>query len=117
MNTYLTKDFELFFEPRNNCLADYNWPEGEPEMSAFESAFLCGLIKHYEPHKIVEVGVAGGGTTAIILKCIEMLGLSDTIMYSVDIADKFYRGKGEQSGYLADEIINNADVPFKHQFL
>lgn len=47
------------FEPRNTCLSNYYWPEGEPEMSAFDSAFLCGLVKHNEPHKIAEVGVAG----------------------------------------------------------
>ena len=45
------------------------WPEGEPEMTPFESAFLCGVLREFRPNKIVEVGIAGGGTSAIISSC------------------------------------------------
>ena len=110
-------NIDLYFEPRNYCLSKYNWPIGEPEMTSFESAFLCGLIRDKKPKKIVEIGVAGGGTTVIVLKCLELLGIADeTKMFSVDISENFYRGHGEKSGYLANELLNEK-TDFQHEFL
>lgn len=112
------RDISLYYEPRKECLNMYEWPETEPEMTEFESAFLCGMIRERKPTKIVEVGVAGGATTAIILKCIENLGLaSNTEVFSVDISEKFYRGNGERTGYLADHIIESGRGKFHHFFL
>ena len=36
------------------------------EMDSYDLAFLCGMIKNKEPKKLVEIGVAEGGTTAVI---------------------------------------------------
>lgn len=47
----------------------------EPEMSEFDSAFLCGLLRREQPHKILEIGVAGGATTAFILDCLDEMSL------------------------------------------
>ena len=111
------KEVELYYEPRTLCQSG-DWPEGEPEMTDFDSAFLCGLIKEKRPHKIVEVGVAAGGTTAIILKCIELLAMEhECEMFSIDISEQFYRGKGEKSGYLAYELLNQQGAHFNHTFL
>ena len=111
------RDIKLYYEPRRECLNMYEWPGSEPEMTEFESAFLCGMIRERKPTKIVEVGVAGGATTAIILKCIEDLGLtSDTEVFSVDILEQFYRGNGERTGYLADHIIESGEGKFRHSF-
>ena len=74
-------------------------------MSEFESAFLCGLLKKYEPEKIIEVGIAAGGSTAIILQCLEDIGQKYK-MYSVDVSEKYYRVPTESSGYLAENIRN-----------
>ena len=57
----------LDLEPRNKILPKLPAVPREPEMSEFESAFLCGAIKQFRPKKILEVGVAAGATTAIIL--------------------------------------------------
>lgn len=81
----------LDFEPRKKIFANPPTPPppNEPEMSEFESAFLCGLIEKYEPKKILEVGVAAGGTTAIILNCLENIG-QEYKMHSVDVSEKCY---------------------------
>lgn len=50
-----------FLEPREEILKKIKTIPNEPEMSVFESGFLCGLLRTYKPKKIVEVGVAGGG--------------------------------------------------------
>ncbi|ORU00543.1 hypothetical protein D081_1066 [Anaerovibrio sp. JC8] len=85
------------------------------EMSEHDSAFLCGLIKKFAPKKILEVGVAAGGTTAIILKCLEENG-EPYQMYSVDINSFYYRKPHEKCGYLAEEAIKKLNHG-THKFL
>lgn len=101
----------LDYEPRNKILPklpEFVSPQGyrEPEMSEFESAFLCGAIKQFRPKKIVEVGVAGGGTTAIILQALEDLGESYE-MHSIDAAPTFYRDKTKPAGFMAAFALEN----------
>ena len=93
------------FEPRKKILPQL--PEcvlpgkyTEPEMSESESAFLCGALKTFHPKKILEVGVAGGASTAIILQTLEDLG-EPYEMHSVDVAEKFYSDNSKPSGFLA----------------
>ncbi len=66
----------LDFEPRKNVLSKIPVVPNEPEMSEFESAFLCGLLKKFKPKKVLEIGVAGGATTAIMLQCLEDIKVS-----------------------------------------
>lgn len=53
-------------------------------MTPEESAFVCGLIRERNPKKILEVGVNKGGSTAVLLKTLELLN-STAPLYSVDI--------------------------------
>ena len=96
------RSVECYLEPRRTILPKLALPPNEPEMSEFESSFLCGLLRQYRPHKIVEVGLAAGGTSAIILQCLQMTGQSYE-MFSVDLSEQFYRGPEHESGYLAEE--------------
>lgn len=101
----------LDYEPRKKILPklpEFVSPQGyrEPEMSEFESAFLCGAIKTFRPKKILEVGVAGGATTAIILQALEDIG-EPYEMYSIDAAEKFYRDKTKPSGFMAMFAMEN----------
>lgn len=59
------------------------------EMTPFESAFLCGLLRHKKPQKILEVGVAAGGTTAVLLTALAEMQ-SGACLYSVDISERLY---------------------------
>lgn len=88
--------------------------EMSSEMTEYQLAFLCGLIKKYRPAKIVEVGVAAGGTTAILLNCISMLGL-DTEMYSVDISENYYKDRSKKTGYLAEESKKFLSKEVRHK--
>lgn len=81
----------------------------QPEMSEFESAFLCGLIKKFKPKKILEIGVSAGGTTPIILQCLEDNGQKYE-MYSIDVSEKFYRDTNQESGFIAKYAKNNVFV-------
>ena len=69
-------------------------------MSETEMAFLCGTIKKFQPMKVVEVGVAAGVTTAVVL---EALGRNNMPckMYSVDLCECFYKDISHKTGYAA----------------
>ncbi len=101
----------LDYEPRRKILPklpEFVSPKGErePEMTEFQSAFLCGAIKQVRPKKILEVSVAGGATTAIILQALENLG-EPYEMHSVDVAAKFYRDNSKASGFMATFALEN----------
>ena len=100
-------------------LPRYVSPSGvpEPEMCAFDSAFLCGVMKQFRPKKILEVGVAGGATTAIILQALEDFG-APYEMYSLDIAERYHLDATKPTGFLgtfAKEKIFG-DLRGKHEF-
>ncbi len=107
---------ETMWEPRKEALGKISQVINEPEMSEYESAFLCGLIKEKKPHKILEVGVAAGGTTAIIIQCLHDLGMVESEFISVDLNDKFYRGDGRDTGFLGAEIKKHL-TDINHRFI
>lgn len=93
---------ELWQEPRERILPKLTLPKDEPEMSEFESGFLCGLLRERNPRNVVEVGIAGGGTTAILLQALSELGGEGTLT-SLDLSERFYRDDTRESGYLGEE--------------
>lgn len=107
----MTGKMQLFYEP---IKIKNNLSNSGAEMSEWQSAFVCGLIKEFKPKKILEVGVAAGGTTAIILNCISILGL-DAEVYSVDTSAYYYRDKSKKTGYLAQECKQYLNNTVKHK--
>lgn len=82
------------------------------ELSEAEHGFICGMIKKYQPKKIVELGVSGGGTSVLILNCLQKLGLKDTKMYSVDLSETYHFNPQKRCGYQIDEakpFLKNMD--------
>lgn len=100
MFTY--KEIDLDYQTRSNVLNIIDEVHGEPEMSEFESAFLTGVIKKSKPKKVLEIGVAAGGTTAIILDSLEKYS-NEYVLFSLDLNDKFYRDKDKKTGFLAEQ--------------
>ncbi|MBQ3451133.1 MAG: class I SAM-dependent methyltransferase, partial [Selenomonadaceae bacterium] len=89
-------------EPRKKISAKFNsYFDGKentvPWMSFSESAFLCGALQICRPKKILEVGVARGGTTAIVLQLLEDRN-EPYELHSVDLDPKY---GGKDTGYLA----------------
>lgn len=104
----------LDYMPRQAFLSTLIAPPNEPDMSEFDSAFLCGLLNKFRPKKILEVGVAAGGTTGVILNCLENIGQKYRMM-SVDIDERYYRDNNYPCGFLAYEITKNLQVG-THEF-
>ena len=81
------------------------------EMYENDSAFVCGLLERFKPGKIVEVGVADGGTTAVILQCMKELQVPFSLD-SVDVLEKNARKPQHEIGYLgmkAKELLGADD--------
>lgn len=90
--------------------------EGSSDMSMWQLAYLCGLIKTYKPQKVVEIGVSAGGTTAVLLNCLSKLHINGKV-YSIDIESNYKGNPKYKIGFLADyakEIVK--DCP-KHEML
>ncbi len=102
---------DLFYKPLQ--ILEHLSGEHKMEMSYMQSAFVCGLIRQYKPKKIVEIGVASGGMTAVILNCIEILQLN-TEVFSIDLAIDFYRDNTKKTGYLAEEYKSIVKKDTKH---
>lgn len=85
------------------------------EMSDSQLAFLCGIIKSKRPKKIVEVGVAHGGTTCVIIQCLKMLGYP-VELHSVDILEECYRAKGRRTGYCVDLAFSELPDNISHKW-
>ena len=119
---------EFLTQPRQNVVDILRGciPEDEPEMSDFDSAYLCGLIKERKPKKILELEIAAGGTTSIILENLLQLGLDSTCeIHSVDLNETFYRDiphlkeqnyHFRKSGFLAELYKKTLNISINHTF-
>lgn len=119
-------EIPLDYEPRKKILPKLkDNPQGfrDPEMSESESAFLCGLLETYRPKKILEVGVASGATTSIILQVLEDIGKTYE-MHSVDVSAQWYRDRTKPTGFMAtfakeNNLFNSSSstVYSEHEYL
>lgn len=83
------------------------------EMSRDDHGFLCGMIKEIRPKKIVEIGVAEGGTTALILQTCMKLGIEPEVI-SIDFNENLYYDASLKTGYYLEKL----NIGFeKHKFL
>ena len=107
------QNVELYCEPESIL---GKMEEGYCEMSSSQLGFLCGLIKQKNPEKVVEVGVAGGGTTSVIMNCLHLMN-SFAKMYSVDLNEKCYRRSDKSTGYQLEEVKTELDNYDNHKFI
>ncbi len=87
------------------------------EMNNHDHAFLCGMIKHRNPKKLLEIGIAEGGTTAVIVECLSLLGDKREV-YSVDLSKMLYCDEQKETGYEYDKLVAYIDrTNITHQIL
>ena len=82
------------------------------EMSQYDHAFLLWFIDEFKPSKILEVGIAAGGTDALILMYLEKIGLQ-SVFYSADLNNNVYYDRYKKTGYLADEVYEDLNLAEK----
>ncbi|MDR2594964.1 MAG: class I SAM-dependent methyltransferase [Fibromonadaceae bacterium] len=76
------------------------------QMSTEERRFLFGLIRHFKPKNILEVGVAEGGGSMLILQAIK--DIKETTLTSIDYAERTLR-YDKPIGFAA--LLENANNP------
>ncbi|MBR2208729.1 MAG: hypothetical protein IJ859_08000 [Synergistaceae bacterium] len=91
--------FEDFERERLDEIFDKVSPYSQ--MQKNEKYFLNGAVRYLKPKNILEVGIAHGGGSAIILNAIKDL---DSRLTSIDYCEKFYGNDIDKpSGYIVDE--------------
>ena len=104
---------ELWYEPSDLLKKKV---EFKCEMSREDHGFLCGMLRNVKPKKIVEIGVAEGGTTGVIMQCLSMLNLESSV-YSVDLNENYYRDHSLKTGYEYEKLQKFIGEEVKHEFL
>ena len=74
-------------------------------LNKVDMRFLNGMIRKYKPKKILEVGVASGGSSAIILNAIQ--NIENSHLYSIDKLINAYNRKEKETGWLVKEKFSN----------
>ena len=67
--------------------------------------FINGMIRKYKPKKILEVGVASGGSSAIILNAIQ--NIENSHLYSIDKLTNAYLNEEKETGWIVKEKFSN----------
>lgn len=71
------------------------------EMSLLDKEFLNSLLLRLKPKKILEVGVAAGASSVIMLNAIK--NNPNARLYSIDFEKRWYRNEAYESGFLVKE--------------
>ncbi|ECL3261975.1 class I SAM-dependent methyltransferase, partial [Campylobacter jejuni] len=78
------------------------------EMHVKEREFLLNLLHKYKPKKILEVGIAAGANSVLILDYLAKYNLlNDVTLNSIDYNTFYYRDNSKNSGFLVDELAPN----------
>jgi predicted O-methyltransferase YrrM len=73
------------------------------EMARSERQLLNGLIRHHKPKKILELGVAAGASTAVMLNAIR--DDADATLISIDFSTPYYRDPSLLTGFMVEEVV------------
>lgn len=84
----------------NSNIAEHYFKTDNAEMSEIDHNFLVYLLDAFKPKKILELGVAAGGTSCLLLK---HTGEGQHV-FGVDLATNYYRIPSEPVGF---EIAKN----------
>lgn len=79
-----------------------SWVGGQ--ISELDSIFLAGLACHAGARKIVEIGVASGWSSAVLLQATAS-GRSGAEVYGIDLAPKFYLNGEIDTGQAVKEVV------------
>ena len=106
------------YEPEkidNNILDEINHVFDEEnnrsEMTYLERKFLNGVVRTVKPKKILEVGVAAGASSSIILNAIK--DIDDSFLYSVDYNNEYYRDTSKMSGFIVNKEFQHLSNKWK----
>lgn len=71
------------------------------EMTPSEQEFLTDIVRQYKPKKLLELGIASGSSSVLLLNAIK--DIPDSHLTSIDYSTPYYRDKTKNSGFVVDE--------------
>lgn len=71
------------------------------EMSDGERRFVHGLFRYFQPKRVLEVGVAEGGGSIVLLNAME--DMPETSLTSIDLMEQFYGDTSKEVGFACKE--------------
>jgi predicted O-methyltransferase YrrM len=74
-------------------------------ISDMDAAFFAGLVIETRPRKLVEVGVASGWGSCVLLEALRVAGLTASELYGVDISDRFFYDQTYATGQSVREVF------------
>ena len=92
-------------------------------LTPIQAQFINGIISYHKPKRCLEVGVADGGSSVLILNSLRIIN-NDSILVSIDLYENLYYDLTKKTGYRVKkyfpELIKNwklftGDQP--HKFL
>ena len=84
------------------CLRRPVWASGT--ISDYDSRFLAGLVALANPRNVVEIGVASGWSSAILLKALSTLEGKRTVS-GIDLLPEYYLDKSIPTGRAVQETV------------
>ncbi|MDR1688875.1 MAG: class I SAM-dependent methyltransferase [Clostridiales bacterium] len=108
LKTHLTnlpiipEQFEL------NHFQEVDYSKLHAKMKSIQEKFINGLIRHYKPKNLIEIGVARGGTTVNLLNAIS--DIHDSFLVSIDKLNRYYDNGWVSIGSDVETAFQN--VPF-----
>jgi hypothetical protein len=79
-----------------------SWVSGN--ISEYDSRFLAGLANFANPQRVVEIGVASGWSSAVLLKALSGLG-GDRKVIGIDLSSNYYLDSSIRTGRAVDEAV------------
>lgn len=79
-----------------------SWASGN--ISPHDARFLAGLASFANPRKVLEIGVASGWSSAVLLKAISGLGGERSVI-GVDLSPQYYLDPSIPTGRAVDETV------------
>ena len=71
------------------------------EMTSSERYFLSAIIQKYKPKKLLELGIAAGSSSVLILNAIK--NVKNSYLMSVDYSTRYYRDTTKDTGFIVDK--------------
>ena len=85
------------------------WPL-QPEwavasISDMDAAFFAGLVIETRPRKLLEIGVASGWGSCVLLRALETADVRDVEIHGVDIAERFFYDAAYATGQCVRDVM------------
>ena len=74
-------------------------------ISVRDASHFAGLVKSVRPKKLIEVGVASGWGSVVIMETLKSAGIDDFEYFGIDISPRFFHDSTYATGQAVEEMM------------